>query len=109
MQFKKEDLFTIPNILTYIRFICLPIFLVFMGICFNCEDPAARTGWLFAGFATFLFGYVRENVYLCTPFNKSFRIMRKSFFPLFAILLATMTGCTNAPATHPTDEPFRSV
>ena len=30
MEFKKEDLFTIPNILTYIRLICIPIFAVLM-------------------------------------------------------------------------------
>ncbi len=30
MEFKKKDLFTIPNILTYIRLICIPVFVWLM-------------------------------------------------------------------------------
>lgn len=41
--------------------------------------------------------------------NMKFLLHETSIFPLFAILLATMTGCQTTPASHPTDEPFRSV
>lgn len=29
MQFKKEDIFTVPNILTYIRILLVPVFIIF--------------------------------------------------------------------------------
>ncbi len=35
--------------------------------------------------------------------------MRKSIIPIAVLCMAILTGCTQAPANHPTDEPFRSV
>lgn len=98
MQFKKEDLFTIPNILTYVRFICLPIFLAFMGICFNCEDSAARTGWLFAGFATFIFaeitdiidGKVARKYNMVTDIGKVIDPIADKLMQCFAILMVAL-------------------
>ena len=62
MQFKKEDLFTIPNILTYVRFICLPIYIAFMCICFNAEDPIKRSTWLIISFLVFIFAEVTDII-----------------------------------------------
>ena len=62
MQFKKEDLFTIPNILTYVRFICLPIYIAFMCICFNAEDPIKRSTWLIVSFLVFIFAEVTDII-----------------------------------------------
>ena len=62
MQFKKEDLFTIPNILTYVRFACLPIYIAFMCICLNAEDPVKRSTWLIVSFLVFIFAEVTDII-----------------------------------------------
>ena len=62
MQFKKEDLFTIPNILTYVRFACLPIYIALMCICFNAEDPVKRSTWLIVSFFVFIFAEVTDII-----------------------------------------------
>ena len=62
MQFKKEDLFTIPNILTYVRFLCLPIYIAFMCVCFNAEDPIKRSTWLIVSFLVFIFAEVTDII-----------------------------------------------
>ena len=68
MQFSKKDLFTVPNILTYIRLICVPIFIGVM-IAY-CIDKTA-TQYLWAAFGLFVFasatdiadGYIAPSPY----------------------------------------------
>ena len=98
MQFKKEDLFTIPNILTYIRFICLPIFLTFMGLCFSCKDSTLKTWWLFAGFVTFIFaeitdvidGKVARKYHMVTDIGKVIDPIADKLMQCFAILMVAL-------------------
>ena len=98
MQFKKEDLFTIPNILTYIRFICLPIFLAFMGLCFRCEESTLKTWWLFAGFITFIFaettdiidGKIARKYNMVTDIGKVIDPIADKLMQCFAILMVAL-------------------
>ena len=98
MQFKKEDLFTIPNILTYIRFICLPIFLAFMGLCYKCEDSTMKTWWLFAGFITFIFaeitdvvdGKIARKYNMVTDIGKVIDPIADKLMQCFAILMVAL-------------------
>ena len=68
MEFKKEDLFTIPNILTYIRLICIPIFVWLMA-----EFYVLRTDvYMWASFGVFLFAEVTDicDGYIARHFNQ---------------------------------------
>ena len=69
MEFKKEDLFTIPNILTYIRLICIPIF-IWLMIEYYLHDFTDVYMW--ASFGVFLFAEVTDicDGYIARHFNQ---------------------------------------
>ncbi len=98
MQFRKEDLFTIPNILTYIRFICLPIFIAFMCICYNAEDAVERSTWLLVSFFVFIFaevtdiidGKVARKYNMVTDIGKILDPIADKLMQCFAILMVAL-------------------
>ena len=98
MQFRKEDLFTIPNILTYVRFICLPIFIAFMCICFNSEDAVERSTWLLVSFFVFIFaeitdiidGKVARKYNMVTDIGKILDPIADKLMQCFAILMVAL-------------------
>ncbi len=69
MKFSKEDIFTIPNILTYVRIICIPFF-VWMMIEYYLDRQA--TQYLWAGFGLFVFASITDVVdgYIARHFNQ---------------------------------------
>lgn len=69
MKFKKEELFTIPNILTYIRLICIPFFVWMMA------EYAAKSDelkYLWAGIGIFVFAEITDvcDGYIARHFNQ---------------------------------------
>ena len=68
MEFKKEDLFTIPNILTYIRLVCIPVFVALMAMYFVTKHGAYR--W--ASFGVFLFAEITDicDGYIARHYNQ---------------------------------------
>lgn len=58
MKFEKKDLFTIPNILTYVRFLCIPFFVGVM-IAYALQEQSV---YLYAGFGLFVFASVTDIV-----------------------------------------------
>lgn len=98
MQFKKEDLFTIPNILTYVRFICLPIFIAFMCITYNSEDAVQRSTWLIVSFLVFIFaeitdiidGKVARKYNMVTDIGKVMDPIADKLMQCFAILMVAI-------------------
>ena len=58
MEFKKKDLFTIPNILTYIRLICIPIF-VWLMIEYYLSSAKSDL-YMWASFGVFLFAEITD-------------------------------------------------
>ena len=75
MEFKKEDLFTIPNILTYIRLICIPIFAVLMIMYriggFDAME-SVNNAYMWASFGVFLFAEITDicDGYIARHFNQ---------------------------------------
>ncbi len=69
MKFKKEELFTIPNILTYIRLISIPFFM-WMMIAYAIDETATKYIW--AGFGIFLFAEITDicDGYIARHFNQ---------------------------------------
>ncbi len=59
MQFRKEDMFTIPNILTYIRLIALPFFL-WMMFGSLAKEGATEFIYITIGLAIFVFAEVTD-------------------------------------------------
>lgn len=68
MEFKKEDLFTIPNILTYIRLICIPVFVWLMAEYFVEKTDT----YMWASFGVFFFAEVTDicDGYIARHFNQ---------------------------------------
>ncbi|MDE7215243.1 MAG: CDP-diacylglycerol--glycerol-3-phosphate 3-phosphatidyltransferase [Clostridia bacterium] len=68
MEFKKEDLFTIPNILTYIRLICIPIFVWLMAEFYVLKTDA----YMWASFGVFFFAELTDicDGYIARHFNQ---------------------------------------
>lgn len=75
MEFKKEDLYTIPNILTYIRLICIPIFTVLMIMYriggFDAME-SVNNAYMWASFGVFLFAEITDicDGYIARHFNQ---------------------------------------
>lgn len=69
MEFKKEDLFTIPNILTYIRLICIPIFVWLMAEYYLTDFSDT---YMWASFGVFLFAEITDicDGYIARHFNQ---------------------------------------
>ncbi|MGN0788571.1 MAG: CDP-diacylglycerol--glycerol-3-phosphate 3-phosphatidyltransferase [Christensenellales bacterium] len=69
MKFSKKDVFTIPNILTYVRIICIPFF-VWMMSEYYLDRQA--TQYLWAGFGLFVFASITDVVdgYIARHFNQ---------------------------------------
>ena len=69
MKFSKKDIFTIPNILTYVRIICIPFFVWMMSEYYL--DRGA-TQYLWAGFGLFVFASITDVVdgYIARHFNQ---------------------------------------
>lgn len=62
MKFSRKDIFSIPNILTYVRLACVPVFFVLM-IMF-CIDPssAQAKAYVWAAAGVFIFAEVTDVV-----------------------------------------------
>lgn len=71
MKFSRKDIFTIPNILTYIRLLCVPVF--FVPMVMFCIDPsaAAAKSYVWAAFGVFVFAEVTDVVdgFIARRFN----------------------------------------
>ena len=69
MKFKKEELFTIPNILTYIRLIAMPFF-VWMMAEYAVNKEALK--YLWAGIGIFVFAEITDvcDGYIARHFNQ---------------------------------------
>ena len=71
MKFSRKDIFTIQNILTYIRLLCVPVFFVLMVMF--CIDPsaAAAKSYVWAAFGVFVFAEVTDVVdgFIARRFN----------------------------------------
>ena len=97
MQFSKKDLFTVPNILTYIRLICVPIFIGVM-IAY-CIDKTA-TQYLWAAFGLFVFasatdiadGYIARRFNLISDIGKVLDPVADKLLQGFAILMLGIAG-----------------
>ncbi len=70
MEFKKKDLFTIPNILTYIRLICIPVF-VWLMIEYYLSSAKSDL-YMWASFGVFLFAEITDicDGYIARHFNQ---------------------------------------
>lgn len=60
MDFRKQDVWSIPNILTYVRFLCIPVFMVMM-ILFAVSGNSETT-YLYAGFGIFVFAELTDII-----------------------------------------------
>lgn len=69
MKFSKKDIFTIPNILTYVRIICIPFFVWMMSEYYLDRQS---TQYLWAGFGLFVFASITDVVdgYIARHFNQ---------------------------------------
>lgn len=70
-KFSKKDLWTIPNILCYIRFLLIPLFVV---LYIKAEEPKeywqAAAVVLISGITDFLDGFIARSFNMITDFGK---------------------------------------
>lgn len=97
MQFLKKDLFTVPNVLTYIRLLCVPVFIGMM-IAY-CVDKTA-TQYLWAAFGLFVFasatdiadGYIARHFNMISDIGKVLDPVADKLLQGFAILMLGISG-----------------
>lgn len=98
MTFDKKDLFTIPNILTYIRLIAIPFFIWMMIASLVKGDSDPKGYYLFAGFVIFIFaeitdivdGHIARKYNLITDIGKVLDPTADKLLQCFAILLVAI-------------------
>lgn len=98
MTFDKKDLFTIPNILTYIRFLALPFFIWMMIASLVKGDSDPKGYYLFAGFCIFIIaeitdivdGHIARKYNLITDLGKVIDPIADKLLQCFAILLVAI-------------------
>lgn len=97
MQFSKKDLFTIPNILTYIRLLCVP---VFIGVMIAYALDKTATAYLWAGFGLFVFasatdivdGYIARRFNMISDIGKVLDPVADKLLQGFAVLMLGVAG-----------------
>ncbi|MEG1609199.1 MAG: CDP-alcohol phosphatidyltransferase family protein, partial [Clostridia bacterium] len=97
MKFEKKDLFTIPNILTYIRFACVPIFLWLM---IEYKLDATKYSYLFSAFALFICasitdivdGAIARNHNMTSDIGKIIDPLADKMLQVTAIIMLTVVG-----------------
>ena len=97
MQFSKKDLFTVPNVLTYIRLLCVPVFIGMM-IAY-CVDKTA-TQYLWAAFGLFVFasatdiadGYIARHFNMISDIGKVLDPVADKLLQGFAVLMLGIAG-----------------
>ena len=97
MKFSKKDAFTVPNILTYIRLLCLPFFL-WMMFAYFADREAAR--YLWAGFGLFVFasatdiadGWIARHFNMVSDIGKVLDPVADKLLQCFAMLTLGIIG-----------------
>lgn len=97
MQFNKKDLFTIPNILTYIRLLCVP---VFIGVMVAYFVDKTKEAYLWSGFGLFFFasatdivdGYIARKYNMISDIGKVLDPVADKLLQGFAILMLGLVG-----------------
>lgn len=97
MQFSKKDVFTVPNVLTYIRLLCVPVFIGMM-IAY-CVDKTA-TEYLWAAFGLFVFasatdiadGYIARRFNMISDIGKVLDPVADKLLQGFAVLMLGISG-----------------
>lgn len=97
MQFSKKDAFTVPNVLTYIRLLCVPVFIGMM-IAY-CVDKTA-TEYLWAAFGLFVFasatdiadGYIARRFNMISDIGKVLDPVADKLLQGFAVLMLGISG-----------------
>ncbi|MEG2561409.1 MAG: CDP-alcohol phosphatidyltransferase family protein [Clostridia bacterium] len=97
MKFNKSDLFTIPNILTYVRFLCVPFFL-WMMFAYNANNNA--TYYLWSALAIFVFasatdivdGYIARKFKMITDIGKVIDPIADKVLQVFAMIMLCVIG-----------------
>ncbi len=97
MKFSKKDAFTIPNILTYIRLLCLPFFL-WMMFAYYADRAAGQ--YLWAGFGLFVFasatdvadGWIARHFNMVSDIGKVLDPVADKLLQCFAMLTLGLVG-----------------
>ena len=97
MKFSKKDAFTVPNILTYIRLLCLPFFL-WMMFAYFADREASQ--YLWAGFGLFVFasatdiadGWIARHFNMVSDIGKVLDPVADKLLQCFAMLTLGIIG-----------------
>ncbi|MDE5618638.1 MAG: CDP-alcohol phosphatidyltransferase family protein [Clostridia bacterium] len=95
MKFSRKDVWTIPNILTYIRLLCVPIFFVLMVL--YCVDTVGANAaiYIWAAFALFVVaeitdvcdGYIARHFNMVSDIGKVLDPVADKLLQSFAVLM----------------------
>ena len=53
MKFSRKDVWTVPNILTYIRLLCVPVFFVLMVLYCIAPDGVNSAAYIWSAFGDY--------------------------------------------------------
>ncbi len=93
MEFNKKDVFTLPNILTYLRIALVPVFIAFMFIDFMPNNIYWAFGvFLLASFTDVADGYIARKFSMVSDIGKILDPFADKFLQVSAIICLTVTG-----------------
>ena len=100
MEFNKKDVFTLPNILTYLRIALVPVFIAFMFIDFMPNNIYWAFGvFLLASFTDVADGYIARKFSMVSDIGKILDPFADKFLQVSAIICLTVTGSRSSRAT----------
>ena len=96
MKFQKKDLFTIPNILTYVRLICVP---VFAWLILDSRVPN-NVWWglgvfLFASVTDVIDGFIARKFNMVSDIGKVLDPLADKLLQITAVITLTLIGYIN--------------
>lgn len=93
MKFTKKDLFNLPNILTYIRFICVPFFIwIALDTRINNHLYYAFGIFLFASITDMIDGFIARTFNLVSDIGKVIDPIADKLLQVSTLLCLTLLG-----------------
>lgn len=101
MKFSRKDIWTIPNILTYIRLLCVPVFFALMVMFCIDTQGANATAYVWSAFGVFFFaeatdivdGYVARHFNMVSDIGKVLDPVADKLCQGFGILMLAIAYC----------------
>lgn len=95
MQFSKKDIFTIPNIITYFRLLCVPVFIAMFFINIPYNLMWAFGIFIIASISDLADGFIARKFHMISDIGKVTDPLADKLLQVSALVCLTIVGCVH--------------